>query len=148
MSATPYAIELAHAAAHAASQKKASDIIAIDVSQRLALTDVFLVISAGNERQVMAVVDAVEEALHKAGAKRRMREGYSEAHWVLLDYNDIVVHVQREEDREFYAMERLWKDCPQIELPARVLAREYTWLSWWFGALGRPITTCKDACRG
>ena len=124
MSATPYAIELAHAAAHAASQKKASDIIAIDVSQRLALTDVFLVISAGNERQVMAVVDAVEEALHKAGAKRRMREGYSQAHWVLMDYNDIVVHVQREEDREFYAMERLWKDCPQIELPASVLASE------------------------
>lgn len=124
MSATPYAIELAHAAAHAASQKKASDIIAIDVSQRLALTDVFLVISAGNERQVMAVVDAVEEALHQAGAKRRMREGYSQAHWVLLDYNDIVVHVQREEDREFYAMERLWKDCPQIELPASVLASE------------------------
>lgn len=124
MSATPYAIELAHAAAHAASQKKASDIIAIDVSQRLALTDVFLVISAGNERQVMAVVDAVEEALHKAGAKRRMREGYSEAHWVLLDYNDIVVHVQRDEDREFYAMERLWKDCPQIELPASVLDGE------------------------
>jgi iojap-like protein len=124
MSATPYAIELAHAAAHAASQKKASDIIAIDVSQRLALTDVFLVISAGNERQVMAVVDAVEEALHQAGAKRRMREGYSQAHWVLLDYNDIVVHVQREEDREFYAMERLWKDCPQIELPASVLDSE------------------------
>ena len=124
MSATPYAIELAHAAAHAASQKKASDIIAIDVSQRLALTDVFLVISAGNERQVMAVVDAVEEALHQAGAKRRMREGCSQAHWVLLDYNDIVVHVQREEDREFYAMERLWKDCPQIELPASVLASE------------------------
>ena len=124
MSATPYAIELAHAAAHAASQKKASDIIAIDVSQRLALTDVFLVISAGNERQVMAVVDAVEEALHKAGAKRRMREGYSQAHWVLLDYNDIVVHVQREEDREFYAMDRLWKDCPQIELPASVLDSE------------------------
>ena len=124
MSATPYAIELAHAAAHAASQKKASDIIAIDVSQRLALTDVFLVISAGNERQVMAVVDAVEEALHQAGAKRRMRVGYSQAHWVLLDYNDIVVHVQREEDREFYAMERLWKDCPQIELPASVLDSE------------------------
>ena len=124
MSATPYAIELAHAAAHAASQKKASDIIAIDVSQRLALTDVFLVISAGNERQVMAVVDAVEEALHQAGAKRRMREGYSQAHWVLLDYNDIVVHVQREEDREFYAMGRLWKDCPQIELPASVLDSE------------------------
>lgn len=124
MSATPYAIELAHAAAHAASQKKASDIIAIDVSQRLALTDVFLVISAGNERQVMAVVDAVEEALHQAGAKRRMREGYSQAHWVLLGYNDIVVHVQREEDREFYAMERLWKDCPQIELPASVLDSE------------------------
>ena len=124
MSATPYAIELAYAAANAASQKKASDIIAIDVSQRLALTDVFLVISAGNERQVMAVVDAVEEALHQAGAKRRMREGYSQAHWVLLDYNDIVVHVQREEDREFYAMERLWKDCPQIELPASVLDSE------------------------
>ncbi len=118
MTATPFAVELTVAAARAAAEKKAEEIIALDVSERLALTDVFLVVSGRNDRHVRAIVDAVEEALLRAGARRKLREGFAEAHWVLLDYNDVVVHVQQTEDREFYALERLWKDCPVVELPA------------------------------
>ncbi|CAM2854076.1 ribosome silencing factor [Actinomyces slackii] len=117
MPATDRAIELCRRAALAASQRKAEEIIAIDVSDRLALTDVFLIASGANDRQVRAIVDVVDEAMLKAGAKRRMREGLTEARWVLLDYGDVVVHIQRSEDRDFYALERLWKDCPAIEIP-------------------------------
>ncbi|MFH5823806.1 ribosome silencing factor [Georgenia sp. AZ-5] len=113
---------LAVVAARAAADKKAQEIIALDVSERLVLTDVFLVASGANDRQVKAIVDAVEEALHKEGAKAARREGLSEAHWVLLDFGEIVVHVQQEEDREFYALERLWKDCPVVDLPADLYA--------------------------
>jgi ribosome-associated protein len=109
---------LAVVAARAAADKKAEEIIALDVSERLVLTDVFLVVSGANERQVKAIVDAVDEALHKEGAKAVRKEGVSEARWVLMDYGDIVVHVQHEEDREYYALERLWKDCPVVDLPA------------------------------
>ncbi|WP_067782737.1 ribosome silencing factor [Actinomyces vulturis] len=116
MSATEHSINLARAAAQAGADKKAESIIGLDVSERLALTDVFLLLSGDNERHVRSIVDAVEEALHKAGAKRKQREGFTEGHWVLLDYSDIIVHVQQEEDREFYALERLWKDCPEIDL--------------------------------
>lgn len=118
MSATPYAIELTTAAARAAADRKAEEIIAIDVSERLALTDVFLVLSGTSDRHVRSIVDAVDEAMLAAGARRRRREGFEDAHWVLIDYDDVVVHVQQVEDREFYAMERLWRDCPFIELPA------------------------------
>lgn len=117
MTATEHAIELTIAAARAASDRKAGEIIALDVSEQLVLTDVFLIASGRNSRQVSAIVDAVEEAMHKLGSKTLRREGRSEGHWVLLDFGDIVVHVQQEEDREFYALERLWKDCPAIELP-------------------------------
>lgn len=117
MSATPDAIELARTAARAAAERKAEQIIAIDVSERLALTDVFLIVSGANDRQVRSIVDAVDEAMLKAGAKRKMREGFDEARWVLIDYGDIVVHVQQTEDREFYSLERLWRDCPLIGLP-------------------------------
>ena len=113
---------LAVVAARAAADKKAQEIIALDVSERLALTDVFLVASGANDRQVRAIVDAIEEALHKEGAKELRKEGLSEAHWVLMDFQDIVVHVQQEEDREFYALERLWKDCPVVDLPADLYA--------------------------
>ncbi len=118
MTATDRAVELAIAAARAASDLKADEIIALDVSEQLVLTDVFLIASGTNERQVSAIVDAVEEALHKIGAKPIRREGKSEGRWVLLDFGDIVVHVQHAEDRVYYALERLWKDCPVIELPA------------------------------
>lgn len=116
MTATERSLTLAKAAAHAASEKLAKEILALDVSEHLVLTDVFVLASADNDRQVRAVVDGVEEALTKAGAKPLRREGVSEARWVLLDYGDIVVHVQHAEDREYYALERLWKDCPVVEL--------------------------------
>lgn len=122
MTASDHSIELALAAARAAAGVKAEEIIALDVSAQLVLTDVFVVASGTNERQVGAIVDAVEEALHKLGVKPLRREGKSEGRWVLLDFNDIVVHVQHAEDREFYALERLWKDCPVIELPSDVIS--------------------------
>ena len=118
MTATPEALALTLTAARAAADKKADEILAIDVSERLALTDVFLIASGATDRQVRAIVDAIDEAMLKAGSKRRMREGLEEAHWVLLDYGDVMVHVQQTEDRQFYALERLWKDCPLVELPA------------------------------
>jgi ribosome-associated protein len=117
VTATERAVELAVIAARAASDRKAEEIIALDVSEQLVLTDVFLIASGTSERQVSAIVDAVEEELHKVGVKPIRREGKSEARWVLLDFGDIVVHVQHAEDRVYYALERLWKDCPVIELP-------------------------------
>ena len=117
MTATPRAVELAVVAARAASDRKAQEIIALDVSEQLVLTDVFLIASGTNERQVSAIVDAVEESMFKAGAKPIRREGKAEARWVLLDFGDVVVHVQHAEDRVYYALERLWKDCPVVELP-------------------------------
>ncbi|KNC20522.1 Iojap-like protein [Arthrobacter sp. RIT-PI-e] len=116
MSATEQSIEIARTAAHAAADKIAQDIIAIDVSDRLAITDVFLIASAPSERQVNAIVDGIEEELSKQDLKPVRREGRSEGRWVLLDYANVVVHVQHEEDRVFYALDRLWKDCPAVDL--------------------------------
>lgn len=120
MTASPRAVELTLAAAEAAADKSATDIVAIDVSDRLAITDVFLLASASNDRQVRAVVDAVEERLRTLGAKPIRREGERDGRWVLIDYSDLVVHVQHTEERVFYALERLWKDCPSIDLPESV----------------------------
>lgn len=122
MTATDRAVELAVAAAQAAADKLATEIIALDVSEQLVITDVFVLAAAETDRQVRAVVDAIEDALRELDAKPVRREGLSEARWVLLDYDDIVVHVQHAEDREYYALERLWKDCPLIDLPASVTA--------------------------
>lgn len=116
MTATEHAIDIARIAAKAAVAKLAADPVAFDVSERLAITDIFLIVTATNERQVGAVVDAVEEALIKAGVKRVRREGDRENRWVLLDFLDVVVHVQHTEERELYGLERLWKDCPVIDL--------------------------------
>ena len=121
MTATERAVELAVVAARAASNLKADEIIALDVSEQLVLTDVVLIASGTNERQVAAIVDAVEEAMYKAGAKPLRREGKSEGRWVLLDFGEVVVHVQHAEDRVYYALERLWKDCPAVPLPADVV---------------------------
>lgn len=117
MSADDKSIELAIAAGQAAKSKKATEVIALDVSQRLVLTDMFVLATGNNERQVRAIVDAVDEAMTKAGVKLLRREGLEQAHWVLLDYGVLVVHVQQEDDREFYALERLWADAPVIEVP-------------------------------
>ena len=116
MTATAHALELTQSAAAAAVDKLGSDLVAYDVSDQLAITDVFLVVTASNERQVGAVVDGIEEALRGHDARPVRREGDREQRWVLLDYLDLVVHVQRTEERQFYALERLWRDCPRIEL--------------------------------
>ena len=120
MTATDRAIELAIAAAQAASDKLADDIIAYDVSDVFVITDTFVLASAPTDRQVRGIVDGIEEALLKLGAKPTRREGQQEGRWVLLDYLDIVVHVQHAEERTYYALERLWKDCPVIKLPETV----------------------------
>ena len=116
MTAPESSIAIARTAAKAASDKIAEDIVAIDVSERLAITDVFLIASAPTERQVNAIVDGIEEELHKQDLRPVRREGRSEGRWVLLDYAGVVIHVQHQEDRVFYALERLWKDCPFIDL--------------------------------
>lgn len=117
MTATDHAVGLVHVAARAAADKLAQQVIAFDVSEQLAITDAFVLASAANDRQVNAIVDEVEERLREAGARPIRREGQREGRWVLLDYGDIVVHVQHEEERQFYALERLWRDCPVIPLP-------------------------------
>jgi ribosome-associated protein len=121
LSAAPRSIELAEAAASAAADKLAVDLSIVDVSEQLVITDCFVLAAAPNERQVKAVVDAVEERLLGMGAKPVRREGEREGRWVLLDFIDIVVHVQHSEERTYYALERLWKDCPTLPLPADAL---------------------------
>ncbi len=121
MTATTEALIATLAAARAADEKLARDVVAFDVSEQLAIADVFLICSGNSERQVDAIVDAVEETLREELDRRPLRrEGTRESRWVLLDYLDVIVHVQHEVEREFYALERLWKDCPMIALPARV----------------------------
>jgi ribosome-associated protein len=124
MTATDRAVELVHAAARAASDKLGTDLLAFDVSEQLAITDAFLLASGSNDRQVKAIVDEIEDKLREIGAKPVRREGERDGRWVLIDYGEIVVHVQHEEEREFYALERLWRDCPLIALPADVTAGE------------------------
>jgi ribosome-associated protein len=116
VTATDHALELTQTAATAAVDKLGQDLVAYDVSDQLAITDVFLVVTASNERQVGAVVDGIEEALRRRDARPVRREGDRQLRWVLLDYLDLVVHVQHTEERQFYALERLWRDCPRIAL--------------------------------
>ncbi|QKG21298.1 ribosome silencing factor [Actinomadura verrucosospora] len=123
MTASDRAAQLVRIAAEAAGDKLADDILAYDVSEQLVITDAFVLCSAANDRQVRAIVDEVEKRLRdEAGAKPVRREGEREGRWVLLDYADVIVHIQHEEDRVFYALERLWKDCPLIALPDAVNA--------------------------
>jgi ribosome-associated protein len=122
MSATDHAVTLVHTAARAASDKLAQHIMAFDVSDQLAITDAFVLASATNDRQVKAIVDEIEEKLRDIGERPIRREGERDGRWVLIDYGDVVVHVQHEEERQFYALERLWRDCPLIALPADVSA--------------------------
>jgi ribosome-associated protein len=117
VTATLRAVELTEIAALAAADKLANDIVAYDVSDQLAITDAFLLCSGANDRQVRSIIDEVELRLKQAGANLVRREGENEGRWVLLDYNDVVVHVQNSDERAFYALERIWKDCPVIPLP-------------------------------
>ncbi len=122
MTATEHALELVRTAAQAASDKLAENIMAFDVSEQLVITDAFVLCSAPSDRQVRAVVDEIEDQLRGIDAKPVRREGERDGRWVLLDYSEIVVHVQHEEERSFYALERLWRDCPLIALPDTVTA--------------------------
>ena len=101
----------------AAVEKKAQDIVVIDVSDQLPDTDLFVIVSAPNERQVQAIVDEVEEQLRLADRKPKGREGNRQGRWIVLDFVDVWVHVQHTEERDTYGLERLWKDCPRIRFP-------------------------------
>lgn len=116
MTASIEAIRMATVAARAAAAKLAQDIVVIDVSGQLVITDCFVIASASNERQANAIVDEVEEKMRLAGHKPARREGTREGRWVLLDFIDIVVHVQHIDERNFYALDRLWRDCPVVEV--------------------------------
>ncbi|MES1212100.1 MAG: ribosome silencing factor [Leifsonia sp.] len=122
MTASDRARELVHIAALAADSKQAEDLVALDVSGPLPLTDIFLLASGRNERNVLSIAGEVEDKLNEAGVKTLRREGRAEGRWVLLDFGDLVVHVFHEEDRMYYSLERLWKDCPTVplDLPAPV----------------------------
>jgi ribosome-associated protein len=126
VSASQRALELAQAAAQAAADKKAENIVILDVADQLVITDAFVLASAPNERQVLAIVDAIEEALLGLPEKAKpvRREGERAGRWVLLDYVDMVAHIQHTEEREFYALDRLWKDCPRVPFVDRALASE------------------------
>lgn len=116
MAASERARELLHVAALAADSKQGEDLVALDVSGPLPLTDVFLLVTGRNERNVVAIAGEIEDKLIEAGAKPLRREGRAEGRWVLLDFGDLVVHVFHEEDRMYYSLERLWKDCPVLPL--------------------------------
>ncbi len=116
MSATSDAVAIATVAARAADDKLAADVMVIDVSEQLVITDCFVIASAPNERQVNAIVENIEEKLREAGHQPVRREGTREGRWALLDYVDVVVHVLHNDERHFYALERLWKDCPVLEI--------------------------------
>lgn len=101
-------------AARAASDKLASDILILDVQALIAITDYFVICSGRNERQVQTIVEEIERRLAAEGARPYRREGVHQGRWVLLDYLDFVVHVFHAEEREFYELERLWRDAPVI----------------------------------
>jgi ribosome-associated protein len=114
VTASEEAIHMATIAAQAAVSKLADDVVVIDVSGQLVITDCFVIASATNDRQVNAIVDEVEEKMRFAGYKPARREGTREGRWVLLDYVDIVAHIQHQDERNFYALDRLWRDCPLV----------------------------------
>ena len=117
MTASRHAVALVVEAARAADRRKGLAIQAIDVSSRLPLADAFLLVTGTSERHVRGIVDEVDEALAKAGYPLRHREGSQACRWVLLDYHDAIIHVQHHEERAFYGLDSLWKDCPGIDLP-------------------------------
>jgi ribosome-associated protein len=113
-------LEHTQIAAAAAIEKLGSDLLAIDLSEQMLLSEVFLLISGGNERQIDAIADEVERQLSLLGEKPTRRE--SSENWILIDYQDLVVHVQTQQARQYYSLDRLWNDCPSIKLDALTAA--------------------------
>lgn len=118
MTALQSSIDAVRIAAAAADRMKGTDIVAFDVTGPIAITDVMMIVTASNERQVLAVAEEIEKDLYTKGGhlQPRSREGLQEGRWVLLDFGDFVIHVMHEEERRFYRLESLWKDCPAIDL--------------------------------
>ena len=114
MTASDHAHRLLTAAARAADAKGGEDLVALDVSEPLPFTDVFLLVSGNSERNVVAIADAVVESVRDSGAEVLRREGRDAGRWALLDFGDLVVHVFHREERMYYGLERLWRDCPAI----------------------------------
>jgi ribosome-associated protein len=116
VTASDRAREILQLAAKAADSKGAEDLVALDVSGPLPLTDIFLLATGRVERNVVAIAGEIEDQLNEAGVKTLRREGKAEGRWILLDFGDLVVHVFHEEDRMYYSLERLWKDCTVVPL--------------------------------
>jgi ribosome-associated protein len=114
MPASKSVTELTQVAARAIADKFGTEMVAIDLSDQMVLSEVFLIATGANVRQVDAIADEVEEQLRLIGEKPARREGTDE--WILLDYSDLVVHIQSAELRRYYMLDRLWNDCPTIEL--------------------------------
>ena len=114
MPASKSVTALTQVAARAVAEKLGTDMIALDLSDQMVLSEVFLIATGGNVRQVDSIADFVEEKLREIGEKPARREGTEE--WVLLDYSDLVVHIQCTTLRNYYMLDRLWNDCPRIEL--------------------------------
>lgn len=114
MSASSETIAILKLAADAAREKLAENLVALDVSEPFALAEIFLIISAKNERQAQAIAEEIEDELAKTKVRARFREGKETGRWILLDFGDLVVHVMHEQEREYYSLERLWRDCPVV----------------------------------
>ena len=123
MTLTDASVEVLQMAARAADAKGGEDLVALDVSEPLPLVDIFLLVTGRNERNVAAIADEIEEQLLEHGVKRLRREGREESRWILLDFGDLVVHVFHEQERVFYGLERLWKDCPTVPIDLPVPTR-------------------------
>ena len=114
MAASQSAITITQIAARAAADKLATEMVALDLSDQMVLSEIFLIVTGANVRQVDSIADEIEEKLRLVGEKPARREGSEE--WVLLDYSDLVVHIQSTTLRNYYMLDRLWNDCPRIEL--------------------------------
>jgi ribosome-associated protein len=146
VTATDHSQNLVKVAAQAAADKLAHDIIAFDVSDVLSITDAFLIVSAPNDRQVKAIAEEIEDQLREQlDVKPVRREGEREGRWILLDFLDIVVHVQHSEERSFYSLDRLWKDCPELEIPADALATRNRPENAVTDAAGNAVADAEDA---
>lgn len=108
--------EMLRIAAEAAASKGGEDLVALNVSEPLPLVDIFLLVTGNSERNVAAIADEVEDRLLESGHKRVRREGRAESRWVLMDFGDLIVHVFHQEERTYYGLERLWKDCPVVPI--------------------------------
>ncbi|MBP3088116.1 ribosome silencing factor [Corynebacterium sp. sy017] len=128
MTATNETIDLAAIVARAADEKQATNIAVVDVSDVMAIAEVFVLASADNERQVRAIVEEIEDQLTAVGQEPKRREGNRENRWVLLDYGMLIVHVQRNIERDFYGLDRLYRDCPLIEVEGvETMQRDEDW---------------------